>query len=243
MPRGDLGQRHDLRPPRRVGCAMRRCKNCRVTILDNVMVCPLCRSVLEGEREAEHAPMYPDVKSAARILNLIVKAYTFVAILTEGALIAANIRFYRGLWWSAISGIAILYLYLTLRFSIQKNRGYRRTILLQVLGATLLAVGIDFIVGYQGWSVNFVVPGAILLLDLAIFILMMVNKSYWQSYILMQMFTVLLSVLMLIFWRRGIISHPAAAVVAAGASAALLLGTLIFGDRKALNELKRRFHM
>lgn len=222
---------------------MRKCRNCQVAILDNTLICPLCRSVLEGEGEEGYEPMYPDVKNKVRLLNWIVKIYTFAAIITEAVLIIVNVRTFHAVWWSAISGIAILYLYITLRFSIQKNKGYRRTILIQVFGATLLTVAIDFIVGYRGWSVNFVVPAAVLLLDLAIFILMLVNKFYWQSYILMQMFTVLLSILLLIFWRQGIIWHPVVSIVAASVSAALLLGTLIFGDRKAVNELKRRFHM
>lgn len=222
---------------------MRKCKNCQVAILDNTLVCPLCSSVLEGEGEPGYGPMYPDVKNKVRALNWIVKIYTFVAIIVEVVLIIVNVRTFQGLWWSAISGIAILYLYVTLRFSIQKNKGYRRTIMIQVIGATLLTVAIDYIVGYRGWSVNFVVPSAILLLDLAIFILMMVNKSYWQSYILMQMFTTILGIAVLILWYRGIIWHPVVSIVAASVSAALLLGTLIFGDRRAINELKRRFHM
>lgn len=222
---------------------MRKCKNCQVAILDNTLVCPLCSSVLEGEAEEGYRPMYPDVKNKVRALNLIVKIYTFAAIIIEAVLIIVNVRTFRNLWWSAISGIAILYLYVTLRFSIQKNKGYRRTIMIQVIGATLLSIAIDFIVGYRGWSVNFVVPSAILLLDLAIFILMMVNKSYWQSYILMQMFTTILGIMVLIFWHQGLIWHPVVSIVAAFVSASLLLGTLIFGDRKAINEIKRRFHM
>lgn len=222
---------------------MRKCKNCQVKILDETLVCPLCSSVLEGEGEEGYVPMYPNVKNKVRALNLIVKIYTFLAIILEVTLIIVNVRTFHAVWWSAISGIAILYLYITLRFSIQKNKGYRRTILIQVIGGTLLTIAIDYIVGYRGWSVNFVVPSAILLLDLAIFILMMVNKSYWQSYIMMQIFTVLLSIMVLIFWNRGIIWHPVVSIVAASVSAALLLGTLIFGDRRAINELKRRFHL
>lgn len=222
---------------------MRKCKNCQVTILDDTLICPLCSSVLEGEGEACYAPMYPNVKNKVRILNWLVRLYTFLAIIVEVVLIVVNVCTFRQVWWSAISGVAILYLYITLRFSIQKNKGYRRTIMLQVIGATLLTIAIDYIAGYRGWSVNFVVPSAVLLLDLAIFILMLVNKFYWQSYLLMQMFTVLVSIFLLFLWYRGVIWHPVVTIVAASVSGVQLLGTLILGDRKAINELKRRFHM
>lgn len=227
---------------------MRKCKTCHVTILDPTMVCPLCHSVLEadekeGEQKENKPGMYPDVKEVSRILSFVVKLYAFLAIVVEAGLIAINYFTYKGIWWSAISGIAILYFYITLRYSIQKNSGYLRTILIQMIGAVLLAVAIDMIVGYRGWSVNYVLPSAILLMDLAIVILMLVNLDYWQSYILLELLTLLLSLMTLIFWWTGIIENPVVAVVAAAVSGVLFVGTLIFGDRRAKNELKRRFHM
>lgn len=228
---------------------MRKCRNCHVTILDPTLVCPLCHSVLEaetGEQEesGEYAPgMYPDVKDVTRKLNFVVKLYTFLSIVIEAGLIVINYVTFSGLWWSAISGIGILYFYITLRYSIQKNSGYKRVILTQIIAGVLLTIAIDFIVGYRGWSVNFVVPSAILLIDLAIVILMLVNMANWQSYILLQMMTVILSIVILIFWKVGIIKYPVVTIVAAAVSAVLFAGTIIFGDRRAKNELKRRFHM
>lgn len=223
---------------------MKRCKTCQVTILDSTAVCPLCHSVLEtGEANKERPGMYPDVKDAARRLNFVVKLYTFLAIVIEAGLIALNYAFYSGLWWSAISGVAILYFYMTLRYSIQKNSGYLRIILTQVFAAVILAVAVDVIVGYRGWSVNYVAPGAILLMDLAVLILMLVNAANWQSYILLQLMTVLLSGVMLILWKVGVVAHPVVTVAASAASAVMFVGTIIFGDRRAKNELKRRFHV
>lgn len=228
---------------------MRKCKNCHVTILDHTMVCPLCHSVLETDQQEldqknEYVPgMYPNVKDSARRLNFVVKLYTFLAIVVEAGLIAINYKTYSGLWWSAISGMAILYFYITLRYSIQKNGGYKRVILTQIIVATLLTIAIDAVAGYRGWSVNYVVPSAILLIDLATVILMLVNMENWQSYILLQLLTVLLSIITLILWRTGIIKRPMVTIIAAAVSAVLFVGTLIFGDRRAKNELKRRFHM
>lgn len=220
-----------------------------MTIVDPTMVCPLCHSVLEtdskdtDEKKEEPTAMYPNVKDVTRKLNFVVKLYTYLAILVEGGLVAINYATYSGMWWSAISGVAILYFYMTLRYSIQKNSGYKRIILTQIIAGVLLTVAIDFIVGYRGWSVNFVVPSGILLINLTIIILMLVNMANWQSYILLQLMTVVLSIMTLIFWKTDIIWHPVVTIVAAAVSAALFLGTIIFGDRKAKNELKRRFHM
>lgn len=223
---------------------MKRCRKCNVEILDETAVCPLCRNVLEKTGEpGEVAVGYPDVKGTVKKLNFVVRLYSFLAIVTEVVLIIINYLNYDGLWWSAITGISILYFYITLKYSIQKNSGYRSVIWVQVIGAVLLVIAVDNIVGYQGWSVNYVVPGAILLLDVTIMVLMLVNMVNWQSYLLMQICTVLVSIICLVMWYFRVITRPVLSIIAAAISSCLLLATLIFGDRRAKNELKRRFHV
>lgn len=223
---------------------MRICKKCNVEILDETTVCPLCKNVLEETGEAGgRAVGYPDVTQTVKKLHFIVRLYSFLAIVVEAALIIINYLNYNGLWWSAISGISILYFYITLKYSIQKNAGYRSVMWIQVIGAVLLVVAVDNIVGYKGWSVNYVMPGAVLLLDATILILMIVNMVNWQSYLLMQICTVLVSMAGILLWHFGIITKPLLTLIAAAASGCLLLATVIFGDRRAKAELKRRFHV
>ena len=220
---------------------MRKCRNCKVEILDATAVCPLCNSVLEVSGEGEGGTGYPDVKAAVRKLSFIVRLYSFLAIVSEAALVTINYLYFHGIWWSAITGICILYFYVTLKYSLQKNKGYQAVLLVQVIGAVLLVIAADNIAGYRGWSVNYVLPGAILLLNGTIATLMVINASNWQSYILMQIFTAFASASCV--WRFGIITKPLLSLASLAVSLCLLLGTLIFGDRKAKAELKRRFHV
>ncbi len=222
---------------------MRECMNCRVEILDDSSVCPLCNRVLEIRGEHPKCAGYPDVKAASRRLSFVVRLYSFVAIVTETLFIILNHFYFTEIWWSAISGISILYCFITLNYSLQKNKGYKTVIVVQVVGAVLLIIAADYIVGYRGWSVNYVLPGAILLLEATVAILMIVNASNWQSYILMQILTVLVSLVCVLLWSFGVIKDPFLTVLALSVSLCMLLGTLIFGERKAKTELKRRFHV
>lgn len=222
---------------------MRECKKCHVEILDNTSICPLCSSVLEVAGEGEWHNGYPDVKAVSKKLTFVVRLYSFLAIIIEAALITINYLTYRGIWWSAISGISILYFFITLKYSLQKNNGYKTVILVQLVGAVLLIIAADMIVGYQGWSVNYVLPSAILLLNATIGILMVVNLSNWQSYLLMQILTVLLSCGCVLLWRFQVIKSPVLTLTALAVSLCMILGTLIFGERRAKTELKRRFHV
>ena len=220
---------------------MSRCKQCNVEILDETERCPLCHSVLEKTVEVEN--MYPNVRTMTRRLALLSRIYLFVAILVEALLIYLNVLSDSEMFWSAIPGLAMLYGYLVLRYAILGKSGYKGKIIVLTLIAILMVVAIDFVVGYRGWSVNYALPSAILLVDAGILILMCINRRNWQSYMMWQIFMILCSVVPLVLYAVGIVTAPLLALLAFAFSTALVLGTLIIGDRRARTELRRRFHV
>lgn len=220
---------------------MSRSKQCNVEILDETERCPLCHSVLEKTVEVEN--MYPNVRTMTRRLTLLSRIYLFVAILVEALLIYLNVLSDSEMFWSAIPGLAMLYGYLVLRYAILGKSGYKGKIIVLTLIAILMVVAIDFVVGYRGWSVNYALPSAILLVDAGILILMCINRRNWQSYMMWQIFMILCSVVPLVLYAVGIVTAPLFALLAFAFSAALFLGTLIIGDRRARTELRRRFHV
>lgn len=220
---------------------MSRCKQCNVEILDETERCPLCHSVLEKTVEVEN--MYPNVRTMTRRLALLSRIYLFVAILVEALLIYLNVLSDSEMFWSAIPGLAMLYGYLVLRYAILGKSGYKGKIIVLTLIAILMVVAIDFVVGYRGWSVNYALPFAILLVDAGILILMCINRRNWQSYMMWQIFMILCSVVPLVLYAVGIVTAPILALLAFAFSTALFLGTLIIGDRRARTELRRRFHV
>ena len=220
---------------------MSRCKQCNVEILDETERCPLCHSVLEKTVEVEN--MYPNVRTMTRRLALLSRIYLFVAILVEALLIYLNVLSDSEMFWSAIPGLAMLYGYLVLRYAISGKSGYKGKIIVLTLIAILMVVAIDFVVGYRGWSVNYALPSAILLVDAGILILMCINRRNWQSYMMWQIFMILCSVVPLVLYAVGIVTAPLLSLLAFAFSTALFLGTLIIGDRRARTELRRRFHV
>ena len=220
---------------------MSRCKQCNVEILDETERCPLCHSVLEKTVEVEN--MYPNVRTMTRRLALLSRIYLFVAILVEALLIYLNVLSDSEMFWSAIPGLAMLYGYLVLRYAILGKSGYKGKIIVLTLIAILMVVAIDFVVGYRGWSVNYALPSAILLVDAGILVLMCINRRNWQSYMMWQIFMILCSVVPLVLYAVGSVTAPILALLAFAFSTALFLGMLIIGDRRARTELRRRFHV
>ena len=220
---------------------MSRCKQCNVEILDETERCPLCHSVLEKTVEVEN--MYPNVRTMTRRLALLSRIYLFVAILVEALLIYLNVLSDSEMFWSAIPGLAMLYGYLVLRYAILGKSGYKGKIIVLTLIAILMVVAIDFVVGYRGWSVNYALPSAILLVYAGILILMCINRRNWQSYMMWQIFMILCSVVPLVLYAVGIVTAPLLALLAFALSTALFVGTLSLGARRARTALRRRFQV
>ena len=210
-------------------------------MLDETQRCPLCGTVLEPTVEVEN--MYPDIRLKSRKLVFISRLYLFVSIAIEMLLVNICMLSEVQSLVYIISGLVLLFGYIVIRYAILGTSGYiAKTVVLTSI-AVIMLVAIDFSVGYNGWSVNYAFPSGILLIDAGTLILMAVNRKNWQSYLMVQIFMVLCSVVAIILSLVHIITDSMLSVVALNVSVILLLGTLIIGGRRARVELKRRFHI
>ena len=234
---------------------MAKCRQCNVTISDNTTVCPLCQCVLEvgnGDAGAGRKAKvkvqpqlneYPDVwlkqQKITHICNLILVG----VILAGVALAVVNFAFSRESWWSLIPITAMAYVYIVFRLMFISRKGYRWKTFVPLVLALILMLVIDIETGFYGWSLNYVFPSGILVTDLIVVILMLTNLKNWQSYIIMEIVTVAVSLIPMILWVAGVITSPLLSVIALAVSASLFVAALILGDRTARGELKRRFHI
>ena len=125
---------------------MSRCRKCNIEILDETERCPLCNSVLEQTVELEN--MYPNVRIMARKLMLISRIYLFAAILLEVLLVYINVVSDAKTWWSLITALGFIYVYMLLRFAILGKSGYRGKVVILTMIAVLIALAADFVIGY-----------------------------------------------------------------------------------------------
>lgn len=227
---------------KRMGCIMSKCVSCHVTILDKTDYCPLCHQVLE-HGDGAYKQLYPDARIATRKFRLFENIVLFLSIVAEIIGIYVDWTMTEQLDWSLILGLILIYANVLLRLAIIGKSGYiSKTVNMLILALAIL-FGIDYLTGYKGWALTYAFPVGIILMDLAILILMIVNRRNWQSYMMLQIFTMVLSAGGLILLAMGLLASSYVILVAAAASLFLFLGTLIIGDRRARNELKRRFHI
>lgn len=220
---------------------MSKCRNCNVEILDESEFCPLCHSVLEQTEELEN--MYPDARLKTQKLKFATRLYLFCAIVVEFFLLLIDFNGENQVHWSVLAGLGLLYVYTVLRYAVLGKSGYRAKTIVLVLLAVLLTVAVDFITGYRGWSVDYVVSGGILFVDAVIIVLMIWNRRNWQSYMMWQISMILFSLIPAVLYWIGLERNFYMAFLPMIVSVFLFLGTLMLGGRRASQELYRRFHI
>lgn len=228
---------------------MRKCQFCGVELIDPVKVCPLCHCVAvdiplkDGEKKEDPEPAYPYAdrkrKRGVRILSI----YSVSAIAAALILVWIGIILNNYYWWTLMVILGLAYGYVTLRFSIRFPIAYKAKTMMQSLLAFLLVLFIDSATGFYGWSLDYVYPGMLLLLELAVIVMMLLNKTNFQSYMPMEMILIVLSLVPFIEHRFGLFRPMMIGYGTLTVTLLVFAATLILGGKRAKDELYRRFHV
>ncbi len=232
---------------------MNRCPNCNVILYQkNMQVCPLCQCVTEEvsaeaavhikELFGENAP-YPDIAKRRRMLRFWLRLVLFLMIVAETILAMINYLMPTHYPWSVITGFTFLYIYLFVVYWVTHDSGFAAKVGLQLLITMVFLFEIDYWNGMNGWSLQWAIPGIILLGDGIVFFLMMLNRSRWQSYLLLLLLMGICSLVILVFYYTHIITNIIMPLVCNGVTFLYFVGTLLLGGGAASRELKRRFHI
>lgn len=186
---------------------------------------------------------YPDVRKRTKRLHFVMRLILFLFIIAEIGLIVINRFATPHFWWSGISGIAMIYIYLSMIYWINHDAGYAAKIGLQLILTMTFLLGIDYFTGMTGWSLKWAIPGVILFGDAIVFFLMMLNRQHWYSYTLLLLLIAICSIAIISLYFTGKITNVVLPVTCTAVTGIYLLGTIIFGDREITRELKRRFHV
>lgn len=221
---------------------MKTCLKCNVKIYDDTNVCPLCRGVMPQSGETSEN-RYPEITKQRQKMKLAVRIYLLAVIAAYAVMkiLAVALDFQRD--WDILVGGCLLYVFLTFQVSFLGRRGYRFKMFMQTVFALLLVILIDIILGFYGWSLNYVLPAVFVLFDVAVLILMLVNSRNWQSYLPAQILIVFMSLVGVMLYAFHIINVWIPAVVGFVIVCIIFLGTILVGGQRSVQELRRRFHL
>lgn len=222
---------------------MKTCNNCKVHINDDTNFCPLCHEQLDDLSDTKKKGIYPPFKINEHKYHLVSKLVIALSIIVSISAMITNYLTYNGIAWSIISIAAIIYTWILVIHSITNEANIAKKLLEYTIFTSVLVVLIDLMVGYSGWSVNYVIPEFLILSNIGILILMIVNRMSWHDYVLYQMILMFFSIILLVLYFLNVVGHPLFTLLAASFSLAIFLSTLLFGDKSVKSELKRRFYL
>ena len=216
---------------------------CKVDILDKTDKCPLCNHVLEWDG-SEKEDLYPNARIARRKYQFLENVFLFASIALWIVLFIIDYTTDPKYLWSFTAGLVIIFANVVLRLTILGKSSYMAKIIWTILIGMAFLIEADVLTGYHGWGFNFVMPTALLFWDIAILILMLfINRRSWHSYIMDQLTALLACAVMVVLMLLDIITFPYYAFGVQVFTILMFIGTVIIGDRKAREELKRRFHV
>ena len=216
---------------------------CKVDILDKTDKCPLCNHVLEWDG-SEKENIYPDARVARRKYRLLENIFLFASIVLWVILFVIDYTTDPAFLWSFTVGLVIIFANVVLRLTILGKSSYMAKIIWTIIIGMAFLIEADLLTGNHGWGVNFAIPTAILLWDIALIILMLIiNHKHWYSYIIDQLTALVACGVVLVLLLLDIITFPYYAIGVVIFTVLMFAGTVIIGDYQAREELKRRFHI
>lgn len=187
--------------------------------------------------------MYPNARVASKKYQFLKNVFLFASIVLWVLLFIIDYWTDPEFFWSFTVSLVIIYANVILRLTILGKSSYMAKIIWTIIIGMAFLIEADIMTGNHGWGVNFAMPTAVLLWDIALIILMLfINRRNWQSYIIDQLTALLACGVMLILMWLHVITFPYYAIGVAIFTGLLFAGTMILGDRKAREELIRRFH-
>ncbi len=225
---------------------MSKCRNCKIEILDQTTKCPLCKCVLDATQDTETCSgriRYPNARMAYKGYRFAVNLVLFLSIVTACVCLFINSQVEVAIWWSFLVVIGLVYVNIVLRMALVGKLSNIYKAIGWIVIAVIFGFAVDYVIGYQGWALSIGVPIGVILIDVGILLLMIINRRNWQSYMMVQIVTIIISGIGCLLSYFNILYSGNLMAAALASSGFLFLGTLILGDRRARTELKRRFHV
>lgn len=221
---------------------MQYCEKCKVSVKGNEKRCPLCQGDLQGEgvKEEQIFPVIsPYIYPHRGMLRLIL----FISMVVIAISIAMNLSFHQRGFWSVFIIAGIGSLWITFAIVVKKKNNIPKSIIWQVAVISILAFVWDYMTGYVGWSIDFVIPILCTCAMIALAVIARIMKLRIEDYIVYILIDAFFGIIPLILFFCGMITIVYPTAVCVGASIVSLSALFLFEGKALKAELIRRLHL
>ena len=186
--------------------------------------------------------IYPKKINANRSERLI-KIFLLSSIVLALILLFINRITTPNVPWAALANGGIVYIWVTVIYSIRKNTNIAGHVLIQTLAISLLTVFIDYKLGFNGWSIEIAIPIIIMIANITMLVLTIVSYKKYIKYAIYQLVIVLFSMLPVLFIQEKIVNNITLSIIASSISILNFILCLILCAKDIKEAVIRKFHM
>ena len=184
-------------------------------------------------------PKMLDSRKTDSIIKIGICVTVFVAIL----LVIINRIITPEFHWAAIVNSGIVYVWVTVIYSINRNRNMAGHVLLQLVAIATLITYIDYLLGFKGWSINIGIPILIMIANITMLVLTIVSYKKYVQYAICQLIICAFSMLPIFFITEHMVNDKTLSIVATSISVINFLITLCLSAKDVKEAIVRNFHI
>ena len=145
--------------------------------------------------------------------------------------------------WAGFCNAGIIYVWITVLYSINKNINIAGHVLIQAIAISILTIYIDYKIGFKAWSINIAIPIVIIIANITMLILTIVSHKKYIKYAIYQLVIIAISLLPILFVYENWVQEKTLSIIASGISILNFILTLALCSKDIKEVIIRKFHM
>ena len=221
---------------------MQYCPKCKVSVAGTQEVCPLCQGDLRGCPDEKN--IFPDLAERPdRKTGFIFRLMLFIAITAAVVCVAINIMVPTSAWWSLFVVFGIGSACISVGVGYLKKSDIMKNIVWQLCIMLVLAVIWDVVLGWHGWSIDYVFPILCVVAIASMFVVGKVMNIPINDYIIYIIVDAVLGIIPIIFLCTGVLHLIYPSVICVMSSVVYIVGLILFKGQNLLDAITRKLHL
>ena len=175
--------------------------------------------------------LYPQ-KINAKNMDLIIKISIIISVFLGIFLVFLNRMTTPNIHWAGLCNAGIIYIWVTVLYSINKNINIAGHVLIQTIAISLLTVYIDYKTGFKAWSVN-----------ITMLILTIISHKKYIKYAVYQLLIVIVSTIPIFLVYENLVQDKTLSIIATTISGVNLILSLSLSAKDIKEVIVRKFHI
>lgn len=220
---------------------MKYCNYCKVSIRGESDKCLLCDNILE-KSEIKSDNVFPYIPPFYEG-HLALKIMIFISIVALVVSFGINIIFPSSINWPILFMLAVISIWFGLINIIQKKYHIAKKIVRQVVIISILSVVWDYITGWKGWSLDYIIPIACVSAMIIMYVTAKIMSLSIRDYITYALLDGVFGIIPILFIIFDLVNVIYPSIISIGFSIISLSAIFIFHGKDIRCEIDKRMHI